>query len=117
MQPKQTSWRLLLCLLVSAWFVFLQGLPTHLSAAERSSAEEPTTILASDSAHVTAVLVKEAADSYGLSRRDLATELWLPLACLHAPLAAASFHAPQLGNANLPLCEFARREVSGALLS
>lgn len=108
--------RALICLLLIACCAFSR-LWTAVSADERLAGDRTADILAGNEQHVTAVLAKNVTDVFRLSRREFVTEWWLPVICQNANRVSASSAATLHFSSHQILCEFARREVAGVLLS
>lgn len=74
-------------------------------------------IQASHCQHETAVLAKNVGDVFRLTRRELVGEWWLSVVSQTTAMVSAAGPAGLHFSSHPILCEFARREVAGVLLS
>jgi hypothetical protein len=87
------------------------------SAPDESDGGRHAEILASHCQHETAVLAKNGGDVFHLTRRELVSEWWLSVVCQNTDMVSAAGPAGLHFSSHPILCEFARREVAGVLLS
>jgi hypothetical protein len=114
MQRSTLQPRMMFCGLLIALSLLSQSLAWH-SAGQISAGREQCKIVACDDAELTSVSVKDSSELFRLTRRHFTNELWqavvVPSSSWLASYPARSYSSHQI------LCEFARRELAGVLLS
>lgn len=106
--------RILFCLL-SAWCVFLQAIPGR--TTQSADHHRETSLLSAGDTSLVAVPVKDAADTFRLSRRELIPTRWQLVPCAGEVVPQRLAESRGCESAAFPLSEFARRQVAGVLLS
>lgn len=107
--------QMMFCGLLIALCLLSQLLASYAAGQVSTAGREPAKIAACNDAELTSVAVKETAELFRLTRRHFTNELWqavvVPSANWLASFPARSYSSQQI------LCEFARRELAGVLLS
>ncbi|QDU26433.1 hypothetical protein ETAA8_15110 [Anatilimnocola aggregata] len=110
-QSRTFSW-----LLVIAYFLsFPLFCPSGLE--DWKSGSHSADLVAGPTADVAASLVKDTSEFNRLTRRIFSHERWELLACPAGAVELSTLRAPRLWSSKQILCELARHEAAGVLLS
>lgn len=115
MQRSTPQRKMMFCGLLIALCLLSQSLVWY-SAGQVNTGREQAKLVACDHVELNSLSVKDTAELFRLTRRHFTDELWQAVVVPKCSLPA-SFPAARSYSSHQILCEFARRDLAGVLLS